>query len=254
MPDKPITFDGRIFQKDPESSSPYRRNYACDDTGQSLHCAMWEFYNGPVPTGFHVHHKDGKKWHNEIGNFELLSASDHSKEHWARKCFIQRTCLQCQKKFKTRSTKGTGVKFCSNACKANHRRLARKDFVTIQCKGEGCSATIFRSRFKIGMGLCTACARRGGVAPKPQIDRSPRPCVECGEMFTPHKLSSRKTKFCSRRCKSADRRRRKADEIIEFCIKCGDPFSHSKFTTQKHCSGRCANFTKWSARKSQAGK
>lgn len=239
MPDKPIVFNGIIYQKDPCSSSPYRRSYACDAHGQSLHCAMWEFYHGPIPKGFHVHHKDGKKWHNEIDNFELLSSSDHTKEHWARKFFLQRTCLQCGIKFKTRSTKGIAVKFCSNTCKANHRRLSRKDFITRPCTN--CTVPLFRSRFKFGMGLCVKCARKTRSKPIIIIDRSARPCKFCQIPFEPHKMASRKTVFCSKRCKAADRRARMVDFEISECPVCGDGFYRNKYDRNVHCSKSCAS-------------
>lgn len=46
-----------------------------------LHRDMWEFYNGPIPHGFDVHHIDEDRLHNEIGNFECLPKSDHTRLH-----------------------------------------------------------------------------------------------------------------------------------------------------------------------------
>lgn len=32
--------------------------------------------------GFHVHHKDGVKWHNTMENIELKTPSEHAKDHY----------------------------------------------------------------------------------------------------------------------------------------------------------------------------
>lgn len=49
--------------------------------GRRLHRVVWEFHNGPVPAGFHVHHKDGDRANNDISNLELLPASEHLRHH-----------------------------------------------------------------------------------------------------------------------------------------------------------------------------
>lgn len=46
-----------------------------------VHRLVWMEHNGPIPEGFHVHHKDGDKTNNEISNLELLSDSMHAREH-----------------------------------------------------------------------------------------------------------------------------------------------------------------------------
>ncbi len=46
-----------------------------------LHRVIWEEYFGPIPDGYHIHHKDEDKTNNKIDNLELLSASDHHKTH-----------------------------------------------------------------------------------------------------------------------------------------------------------------------------
>ena len=49
-----------------------------------LHRAIWRFYNGDIPKGYQVHHKDENKDNNDISNLELLSASEHAKLHSRR--------------------------------------------------------------------------------------------------------------------------------------------------------------------------
>jgi len=42
---------------------------------------VWEYFNGEIPEGIILHHKDYNKLNNHIGNFELVSNSLHSSIH-----------------------------------------------------------------------------------------------------------------------------------------------------------------------------
>ena len=46
-----------------------------------LHRAIWKSYNGEIPKGYHIHHKDHNKENNDISNLELISPSAHSIHH-----------------------------------------------------------------------------------------------------------------------------------------------------------------------------
>lgn len=128
------------------------------------HVFVWEYFNGKIPTGFHIHHIDKNKSNNDISNLSIISASDHSKLHmteerrkWAsenakkyqhrtkiwhasdegrewhringKKCWEKRKeivicCLQCGKE---KTTKSYNAKFCHNNCKAKYGREIRKN-------------------------------------------------------------------------------------------------------------------------------
>lgn len=54
---------------------------------KGLHVAIWEFYNKKeVPKGYHIHHKDGNPFNNDISNLECISAKQHlsqeGKKNW----------------------------------------------------------------------------------------------------------------------------------------------------------------------------
>lgn len=52
--------------------------------GKRLHRAVWEYHNGDIPEGYHVHHKDGDRSNNQICNLVLMDGSEHLREHMSR--------------------------------------------------------------------------------------------------------------------------------------------------------------------------
>ena len=46
-----------------------------------IHRLQWVKYHGEIPEGYVVHHKDENKLNWDIDNLELLSRSEHIKEH-----------------------------------------------------------------------------------------------------------------------------------------------------------------------------
>ncbi len=60
------------------------KGYPCiwvDGKSIRIHVLVWERENGKKPKGFEIHHKDFNRVNYTIGNFELLSTSDHRKVH-----------------------------------------------------------------------------------------------------------------------------------------------------------------------------
>lgn len=59
--------------------------------GRRLHRTVWEYYNGIIPKGYHVHHKDGNKTNNDIANLELLTKSEHIGYHMKTEEAVQKS-------------------------------------------------------------------------------------------------------------------------------------------------------------------
>lgn len=79
-----IIEDGIYFYKETDSGY-YLGNVAIPGRKRHypmrLHVYIWQKYNGEIPKGYHVHHKDENKDNNNISNLELLKAFDHLSYH-----------------------------------------------------------------------------------------------------------------------------------------------------------------------------
>src|SRR5947207_3481527 len=49
-----------------------------------LHRYIWEQHNGPIPPGYHVHHRDHDKSNNAIDNLVALLPGEHARVHPGR--------------------------------------------------------------------------------------------------------------------------------------------------------------------------
>lgn len=49
--------------------------------GDREHRVVWEEAHGPIPKGYHVHHRNGDITDNRLENLELMSAGDHTRHH-----------------------------------------------------------------------------------------------------------------------------------------------------------------------------
>lgn len=45
------------------------------------HRVIWERYRGKIPEGWHVHHRNGVKTDNRIGNLQLVTPAEHAALH-----------------------------------------------------------------------------------------------------------------------------------------------------------------------------
>lgn len=155
----------------------YDKYFQTSDGGRKrIHRAVWEYYNGEIPEGCHIHHIDHDRLNNDIENLSCMSASEHLRYHAERqpddklKKFVEAgqeaariwhgspegiewhkrqyeltkhalhkeeviTCSQCDKQVvaKARKTK-SGLRFCSNNCKAAWRRESGADHAPRECK------------------------------------------------------------------------------------------------------------------------
>lgn len=177
------------------------RFYICGNyfqhRGKRLHRYVWEYHNGAIPKGYHIHHKDGDRTNNDISNLVLVEAkehlsghmtkekreqsrknvqkaiakapewhrseegrqwhSEHSKKTWEDREPTEYVCDFCGKKYSTLKLAHTGNHFCSNNCKASFRRHSGVDNETRQC--EKCGKDFVTNKYSKGRYCSLICAR-----------------------------------------------------------------------------------------------
>lgn len=84
---KTILFNGHKYGWSGHYYTLY--NYGKSKAPTTLQRAVWEFHNGAIPEGCHIHHKDEDPKNNHIDNLECLTVSEHMKLHgdaseWSR--------------------------------------------------------------------------------------------------------------------------------------------------------------------------
>ena len=67
-------FNGKPFRK-----HKGERYYSNGRT--RMHRYVWEFYNGKIPKGYDIHHKDGNTDNNTIENLECITEEEHNRKH-----------------------------------------------------------------------------------------------------------------------------------------------------------------------------
>lgn len=158
--------------------------------GVRLHRKVWEYYNGPIPIGFHVHHIDGDRTNNKIENLELIPAKKHTQRHHA-----QGDCNEDIAKAQKAACKWHGSKAGIEWHKKQYQENCKPALlkkVKKQCRNCG-KEFIGGIRSLYCSNNCKAAYRR-----KTGADNTERKCVVCGEIFIVNKYYANKT--CSRRC------------------------------------------------------
>lgn len=160
-----------------------------------LHVYVWQKYNGEVPKGYHVHHKDENKDNNDISNLELLKAYDHLSHHASEENRVE---------FSRRNMN----EVARPAAIAWHKSEAAKDFHKSQY--ENVSKEIW-------------------LAPVTKV------CEICGKEYTTTHAKASTSRFCSNNCKATFRRRSGADKIEYTCPQCGKTYLKYKYSKAVLC-------------------
>lgn len=177
-----------------------------------IHRYVWEFYNGEIPEGYDIHHKDGNRANNDITNLEMLERSEHKKYHSEH--------LSEEERERRR------VNMLTNAMpKAVEWHKSEEG-------SKWHSEHIQRQRE-------TDCFKREFV------------CSCCGKTYIGELRSSSDSHFCSNACKSKYRRKMGLDLIDAECPVCHNIFRTNKTRPSETCSRSCANRYRYLKKQSQ---
>ena len=230
------------------------KNFCCTI---SIHRFVWQYFNGEIPEGYDVHHRDFNHDNNDIANLELVTKDKHKKIHteqkFTRKPKSKFTCVVCGRKCDI--IDAVNDKFCSEKCAQSFQPEIRtcafcgKEFIPsnktkIYCSAN-CNKNASRER-NLVESTCLFCGKKfltekskGAkfcsrvCAGKAKERKEIRICLHCGEAFSTHTRSKRK--FCSNECyfKSLPERE------VKTCPICGKIFSSCPSKNQKYCSSEC---------------
>ncbi len=197
MADKHQYFNGKMFTRDENTGYYLCSSKSADGSRNRMHVYVWEYYNGSVPDGYHVHHKDEDKSNNDISNLELKIGVEHlafhAKENAERNRdrVIQNLNENASPKAKEWHGSAEGREWHKSHYEKMKSKLYRKQkFQCIVC-GKGFESTQVNAKFCSNN--CKSKHRR-----TEGIDNIETECVVCGKKFVKNRYSKKET--CSREC------------------------------------------------------
>lgn len=206
---KHAEFNGEVFTRD-ERTGYYLTTNNAAEPGRRLHRVVWEYFNGSIPTGYDIHHKDHNKKNNDIENLTCVSRKEHRRIHADE--VSPETIAKMRKNLTDNARPLASQWHKSEAGREWHRvqyertkdRLhAKKKFICEYC-GREYEGTV-HSVNRFCSNKCKSAWRR-----KAGANNVEKVCVICGAKFMTDKY--KKTSTCSRVCAAA---LRKAHEYIQ---------------------------------------
>ena len=165
--------------------------------GKRLHRTVWEYHNGEIPKGYHVHHKDGNRCNNDIANLALMQGSIHLSEHMQSEVRKDTARMSIQRAIEAAPAwhhTEEGKKWHSAHGKESWASREHKKYTCSCCGKEFYTKNIYgkiSNRF-CGNNCRAAYRRQSGV------DNEERICPVCGKTFVVNRYSKNIT--CSIEC------------------------------------------------------
>lgn len=186
-------FNGLRFTRDDKTGY-----YLNSTIHERLHRYVWTYYNGLIPKGYEVHHKDMDKSNNDISNLELLTKSEHHKIHAQaitdeqrdrmRRNLIENAVPKANEWHSSKEGREWHKQHYEKMKDSLHKKAI---FTCANCgkefEGQDSGHTRFCSN------ACKSAWRR-----KSGVDDEERTCPICGKKFRINKYYKQKT--CSRSC------------------------------------------------------
>lgn len=185
--------DGNSFRRDKKtgyflSSRPIKYGKRI-----RLHVYVWCKYNGDVPKGYSIHHKDEDKYNNDISNLQLMSNSEHTALH------AQESVLKNYDKI-VKNLKENAIPKSKEWHKSKeghewHKKhyedmkdkmYVLKEFTCLEC-GKKFSSKKYTAKF-----CCNSC--KSAYRRKSGVDDIMKVCESCGRLYKSNKYQ--RTKHC----------------------------------------------------------
>lgn len=188
-------FNGIRFVRD-ERTGFYLSSQKIGNKRKRLHVYVWEHFNGPVPEGYHVHHIDQNRFHNDIENLQCVEEVAHITYH-SRKYAAENPEKARENANHARiyACKWHGSEAGREWHKEHYAKYGAAMYVereyTCQICGKVFKSTKVNAKYCCNAHKSTA-RRRSGV------DNITAVCEVCGKPFVKNKYSKAAT--CSRKC------------------------------------------------------
>lgn len=186
-------FNGYKFTRDEKTGY-----YLNSTLRMRIHRYVWEYYNGKIPDGYHVHHIDGDKSNNNISNLTILPRSSHLKLHMSNMSEERKAALRenLDTKARPKASEWHGSKEGRAWHEKHYEEMkdklhAKKTFKCEMCGKDFEGTDNGRNRFCSNR--CKSAWRR-----KAGLDDIEKTCPICGRKFACNKY--RKQDTCSRHC------------------------------------------------------
>ena len=172
---------------------------------KSMHRYVWEYYNGEIPKGFDIHHKDGNRYNNDISNLECIEHVEHEQLHGKNLSEEERAWRRNNLNNTARPKAIVWHK--SDAGIAWHREQVkhRKD-----------------NRSEV---ICE--------------------CLQCKKQFITYNNAKKPKKFCTGACAQKYRRDNGLGKVDAICEVCGKHFMTDKYRPNRTCGKSCGVALAW---------
>lgn len=205
-----VVYRGITFRRYPEAKNWAERNYYTPNYHHRragvgrLHQEVWKDAHGPIPEGYHVHHRDHNPINNALDNLELLSIADHNAHH--------RETMTEERRQELRAQMDQAREYASQWHKSSEGR-------------EWHRALAFQS-----------------AEARYLVKRTCAHCGTEFEVDNIAAMRTRKpARFCSNTCKTQWRKAAGIDDEERTCAFCGKPFTINRYSPTKTCSRKCAS-------------
>lgn len=188
-------FNDLVFRRDKKTGY-----YLNAKTHKRLHVYVWEYFNGKVPMGCEIHHKDFDKSNNEIGNLQMLTKKEHLSLHgrsWDKERY-KKQIKNLDEKARPKASEWHGSDSGREWHKEHYEKMKDALYQKMIFKCDNCGKefeAIDHGVNRFCSGACSSAYRR-----KQGIDNETRTCEWCGNEFTTNKYSKAKT--CCRSCRN----------------------------------------------------
>ena len=228
------TFNGRLYYL--RESQGYYYAPRKDRTGcDTLHRMVYIHYNGEIPKGYCIHHKDGNKGNNDISNLECVKSSEHSHYHGvnAPEELIEFRKRNLEENARPAASVWHGSENGKEWHKQHYEQMKDKLHEKVEAVCIVCGKKYMTTRKENAKCCSNAC--RAKDRRMSGLDDEVRVCEYCGKEFTINKY--RKTRFCSKKCTMAVRKK----EETRVCLYCGKEFTVKPSEKKVCCSRKCAS-------------